>query len=118
MKKILIADDSIIFRSGLSNILKSLEHEIILACNGKEAVDLALQESPDLIILDLLMPVLTGQEALEIIKQRSPETPVIILSADIQETTKELCKSLGANEFLNKPPNRELFINAIRKYLG
>lgn len=118
MKKILIADDSIIARTGLFNILKELEHEVILAGNGKEAVDFAQLHSPDLILLDLLMPVLTGQEALQIIKQNSPNTPVIILSADIQETTKEHCKSLGANEFLNKPPNKTLFLDTIKKYLG
>lgn len=118
MKKILIADDSIIARTGLFNILKELEYEVILAANGKDAVDLAQKELPDLILLDLLMPVLSGQEALRLIKQNSPDTPIIILSADIQETTKELCKLLGASEFINKPPNKALFLDIVKKYLG
>lgn len=117
MKKILIADDSMIARTGLSRLIKELNLEFISASNGQEAVDLNREFKPALILLDLLMPVMTGQEALKQIKSETPDTPVIILSADIQETTKIECKTLGANEFLNKPPSKDMLIAIIEKYL-
>jgi twitching motility two-component system response regulator PilH len=117
MKNILIADDSFIARTSLSNILKN-DYNLIFANNGREAYQLTIENNFDLVLLDLLMPEMTGQEALQLIKKEKPDLPVIILSADIQKTTKEECFNLGANDFLNKPPSKNELLNIIRKYIG
>jgi twitching motility two-component system response regulator PilH len=88
----------------------------LYASNGKEAIEKVKELVIDYVILDLLMPEMTGQEALSIIKQQSRNIPVIVISADIQETTKAECMKLGADAFLNKPPAKNDLLNILKKF--
>ena len=107
MKKILVCDDSTFTRNRVINMISKNNLEILEAGNGREALDSIEKNNPDLVILDLLMPEITGQEVLKQLKQSGNSTPVIVLSADIQEMTQKQCLELGAKHFLNKPPNEE-----------
>lgn len=91
---------------------------MIQAKGGLEGIELALEKKPDLIILDLLMPEIDGFEVLKRLKSESPDIPVIIASADIQETSHEMCMELGAADFINKPVNRDKLAGAINNILG
>ena len=101
--KILISDDSKLLRKKLRAELEELDCEVIEAENGKEAVMRDLQEKPDAVILDIVMPEVGGIEALQVIKEVNPDIPVIMLSS--AGTPQKLMKTLelGAMDFIQKP---------------
>ncbi len=118
MAKIVIIDDSWLARRGIMGMLKNEAHEIIEADNGTNGIKAIIETSPDCIILDLLMPELDGFGVLKELKEKNNTTPVIVMTADIQDTVKKQIMELGAFEFLNKPPKVDEFINAINKAIG
>ncbi len=103
MPLVLIADDSMFQRFMLSKIVREAGYETLEAKNGQECIDLGLEKRPDLVILDLNMPEKSGLDVLSAFREAGCDTPVLVLTADIQSTTRELCEQLGAAGFLNKP---------------
>jgi DNA-binding response OmpR family regulator len=105
MTKILIAEDERDIRDLITFTLRFAGYEVIAASNGEEAVTLALQEIPDLIISDVRMPRMNGYEACEKIKaeEKTKHIPVIFLSAKGQETEIQTGMNVGADEYLLKP---------------
>ena len=105
MTKILIAEDDPDIRELIVISLKYAGYEVVPAADGQQAVDLTVQENPDLIMLDVRMPLLTGFEALEQIKERPQfkDTPVVILSAKGQEAEIKSGLDLGACQYILKP---------------
>lgn len=101
--KLIIADDSQLLRKKLRAELEGLDCEVVEAENGKEAVMQALQVKPDGVILDIVMPEVGGIEALQTIKEISPDLPIIMLSS--AGTPQKLMKTLqlGALDFIQKP---------------
>jgi serine phosphatase RsbU (regulator of sigma subunit) len=106
--KILVADDSASIREGIQNMLTSFEEDkynVISANNGLEACTLAFRENPDLILIDIEMPVMDGISAIEKIKNTDliKNIPIIVMSS-----TRQLQKAVeaGANDFLIKPFNQ------------
>lgn len=114
MSRVLIIDDSSFQRKMIKKSVEELGHETILADSGKEGLKIIRDEKPDFVFLDLLMPEMTGFDVLQSLKDAGNKTPVVVISADIQESTKEKCFGLGAAGFINKPPQKE----AIQKVLG
>ncbi len=101
--KILVTDDSKLLRKKLRLELEKAGCEVMEAENGKEAVMLTLQEKPDGVFLDIVMPEVGGIEALRVIKEVSPELPVVMLSsAGTPQKLMETLK-LGALDFIQKP---------------
>lgn len=116
--KILISDDSKLLRKKLREELENLGCEVIEAENGKEAVMKDLQEQPDGVILDIVMPEVGGIEALQVIKEVNPEIPVVMLSS--AGTPQKLIETLklGALDFIQKPYTSgqiKRVVEAIRK---
>ena len=104
MAKILIVDDSRTARKMLRNILESNGHEIIdVAVNGQEGVQKFQALKPDVVTLDITMPVVDGVEALKMIKALDPESKVVLVTAAGQKNKMIECIKAGANEFLTKP---------------
>ena len=118
MRKILIIDDSSFQRKIVSTLLQENGFETITAENGRAGIDTALREHPDLITTDLLMPDFDGFYFLEQACARKLGIPVIIISSDIQDATRNRCLSLGADDFLYKPVKKEILISAINKLIG
>ncbi len=118
MTKILLADDSMFQRKLMRDTILGMDFTCIEAENGLEALQLFNAEQPHCIVLDLLMPEMDGFTLLEELKKLETDTPKIVLSADIQETTIQKCMDLGAFAFLNKPFNKEKFIETINKALA
>lgn len=116
--KVLICDDSQFIRKRLATFLSELNFEITEANDGAEALELLKKENFNLILLDLLMPNVTGKEVLDYIHSNGVKVPVIVLSADIQDTTLEYCKEKGAAAFLNKPPQKNELLDTIKKVLS
>lgn len=102
-KKILVIDDDPEFLDTMSSCLKSLHYDIVLASNGKEGLNCLKNETPDLILLDLIMPVMSGSEFYKIIKSdsRCQKIPVLIVTG--REQPGELVEPLGDDEFISKP---------------
>jgi len=118
MAKVLVIDDSSFQRKIISGVLTQHGYEVILKENGKDGLEQALQEKPDLVFSDLLMPEYDGFWLLEQLKSHNLSIPVIVLTSDIQKTTQERCLGLGAVAILNKPVNKEQVIATVRTILG
>ena len=116
MAKILIVDDSRTSRKMLRNILESNGHEIIdEAVNGQEGVQKFQALKPDVVTLDITMPVVDGVEALKMIKALDPESKVVIVTAAGQKNKMIECIKAGANEFLTKPFEQQEIVDVINK---
>ena len=113
--KILVTDDSKLLRKELRGELEELGCEVIEAENGKEAIMQDLKEQPDGVILDIVMPEVGGIEALQVIKEVSPELPIIMLSS--AGTTQKLKQTLelGALDFIQKPYGSEQIKQAVER---
>ncbi len=103
--KILVAEDERDIRDLIAFTLRFAGYEVVTASNGEEAVERAAAESPDLILLDVRMPRLTGYDACKIIKAdpNLTDVPVIFLSAKGQESEIQAGLDAGAEEYLLKP---------------
>lgn len=119
-RKILVVDDKEKNRLVLLHILEPLGFEIIEAENGQEALNKASQVQPDLILMDLVMPVMDGLQAIKKIRQRPTllQTPIIVISAKVfQQSQKESLKA-GSNAFLPKPVDRQKLLALIESHLN
>lgn len=101
-RKLLVVDDQRELRTLLKSYLTQEGFEVITAADGREALFLAREHMPDLIILDLMMPELGGYEFLRLY-QREGTAPVIILTARLEENDKVLGLELGADDYVTKP---------------
>ncbi len=101
-KKILVVDDKQELRTLLKQYLTQEGFNIITARDGQEALFQARQEKPDLVVLDLMMPEMSGYDFLRIYS-REASTPIIILTAKIEENDKVLGLELGADDYITKP---------------
>ncbi len=114
--RVLIADDHEIVREGLISLLSD-EHSIQVvgqAANGREAVDLADRLRPDVVIMDVAMPLIEGDEATRQIKQHLPDTRVVALSMYEEEETRERMRRAGAEAYVLKTAPSEELLAAIR----
>lgn len=119
-KKILIVDDFPIFRSGLLAILSNANHLKVIgeAENGNIAVQQAGKLKPDLILMDLTMPVMNGTEAIRIIKQRQAETKIIALTEHKSRDHVQAAFEAGANGYVLKDDTSESLLAAINSVLS
>ena len=118
--KVLIVDDEPFNVDYLEQELEDANYQIITASNGREALDKIQSEQPDLILLDLMMPVMDGFAVLAQIKADTHlrDIPVIIISAE--HDSKSVVKGIkqGAEDYLTKPLYPELLIKKLKEYLG
>ena len=105
MAKILLIDDSWLTRRGLSGMVSAMGHDVLEADNGIRGLEMIARETPDCILLDLLMPAMDGYDVLKRLRDTGIRIPVLVCSADIQHTAREKCMTLGSAGFINKPPN-------------
>ena len=111
MKKILVVEDDKNILEGLVDNLTMDGYKVIIARNGQEALKQAEEKNPDLIILDIMLPRLSGFEVCKELKLKGINTPIIILSARAQEADKVLGLELGADDYVTKPFSpRELLV--------
>ena len=119
--RILITDDSKLLRKKLRTELEKLDCEVLEAANGKESVEIVLQQMPDCVFLDIVMPEVGGIEALQVIKEVSPEIPVVMLSSAGSPQKLMTTLKMGAMEFIQKPYKSEQIqkvVETIRKKVG
>lgn len=117
MASILVIEDSQFTRRLITRIIKAAGHEVLEACHGWDGVHKAKKHEPDCILLDLLMPEMDGFGVLDSLKKEGLSIPAVVLSADIQATSKAKCFELGAVDFIKKPPKEDEIIKAVQKAL-
>ena len=119
MPKILIVEDNEMNRDMLSRRLARQGFEVALAVDGKQGVDMATSEKPDLILMDMSLPIMNGWEATEKVKS-NPATkniPVIALTAHAMAEDKEKCIAAGCNDFDTKPVDLPRLLEKIKALL-
>jgi CheY-like chemotaxis protein len=104
MALILIVDDALISRTVIRKTLIAENHKTLEAANGTQALEMIHSYQPDCILLDLLLPAPNGLEILKILQAENSPIPVIVITADTQETARQKCLSFGAKAVLYKPP--------------
>ena len=117
MKKILVAEDNDSNYLLMSYILKQ-NYEFFRAVNGKDAVEKELAEHPDLVLMDLRMPVMDGLEATRQIRKQLPDLPIIALTANAFDNDRIHAREAGCNEFVSKPVSAVACLEVIAKYIG
>src|SRR5262245_39078748 len=117
-KRILLIDDTATVRM-LERAILGSEYDYLEAQNGAEGVTLATERQPDLILMDLNMPVRDGIAALEDLKrgQTTLHIPVIIITSESEAGKKERCTELGCAEFLAKPLDKLHLKETVRRHL-
>lgn len=101
----------------MTYILKR-QYEFFRANNGKEAVELAQSEHPDLVLMDMKMPVMDGLEATRQIRAVLPDLPIIALTANAFDSDRQKAFDAGCNDFVSKPVNAAVCLQIIAKYIG
>ena len=104
MKKILVVDDEALLVKGIRFNLQNDGYEVMTGCDGVEAVELAMSQRPDLIVLDVMMPRMDGLQACSKIREFS-NVPIILLTAKSSDMDKLLGFDQGADDYLTKPFN-------------
>ncbi|MBO5469297.1 MAG: response regulator [Lachnospiraceae bacterium] len=119
MASILIVDDSRTSRKILKGILESEGYEVVgEATNGQEGYERYVELKPDIVTMDITMPVLDGIEALKKIKGEYPDAKVVMVTAAGQKTKMVEAVQNGANEFVSKPFESEQLKKIIDKVVG
>lgn len=119
-KKILIVDDSTYLRSLKGTYLKRRTCSIVEAKDGEKALHVLVEEKPDLIIMDLSMPLVNGDECCRVIKNHPDynHIPVIMLANTWEKDAEKRCKEAGCDDFISKPVKRERLYWSIKQYLN
>ena len=118
MASILIIDDSSFMRRGIRRIVIAEGHQITEADNGREGLNALVTHTPDCILMDLIMPEMGGLEVLKTLQEQGSNIPVIMLTADIQKSSRQKCLNLGAAAFLTKPINEDELRSTLKKTLS
>jgi len=116
IKNVLVVDDSPTDTHLVTQILKKQGFNVIFATSGEEGIAVAKKEKPDLVLMDIVMPGMSGFEATRAIA-RDPETshiPVIICSTKGQETDKAWGLRQGAKDYIVKPVNEKLLLEKLK----
>ena len=119
MKKILIVEDVNLNVDLLTQLLED-EYELITASDGEEGVTMAAQEQPDLILMDMSLPVMNGWEATRRLKANETlkHIPVIALTAHAMSGDEAKARAAGCDDYLTKPLNEDLLFEKVKRLLG
>ena len=111
-KTILVAED-LDSNYLLIEIILSKRYNVVRAKDGKEAISLFTEQNPDLILMDIKMPVMDGYEATRLVREKFPDLPIIALTAYTQPEEEKRAMEAGCNAFISKPINHRELIDTI-----
>jgi CheY-like chemotaxis protein len=117
MKTILIVEDIELNIDLLTQILEE-EYNILVAKDGAQGVELTEKHRPDLVLMDISLPVLDGYEATRAIRRTFSSLPIIGLSAHAMQGDDQKAKAAGCTDYLTKPVDEDLLLKKLKAYLG
>jgi CheY-like chemotaxis protein len=120
MARILLVEDNEMNRDMLSRRLSRRGHEVVVAVDGQQGVDMASSESPDIILLDMSLPVMDGWEAARRLKADAATSgiPIIALTAHAMAGDREKCLEAGCDDYDTKPVEFKRLLGKIGALLG
>jgi CheY-like chemotaxis protein len=116
---ILIVEDNLLNRKLVEAILKPLGYRLLTAVNGEEGIEVATRERPDLILMDLQLPKVSGYDATEVLKSQ-PETAhitIVALTAHAMADERARAMAAGCDGYITKPVDTRTFPGQVREYL-
>jgi two-component system, chemotaxis family, chemotaxis protein CheY len=118
--RILVVDDSNFVRNVVKNLIKNdvPGADVFVADNGMTGYSAYEIEKPDLIVTDLLMPEMSGEELISKIRETDKDIKIIVLTADVQKATKEEVEKYGILEYINKPVSGDSAISLVQAIRG
>ena len=119
MSKILIVEDNEMNRDMLSRRLERKGYDVVMAEDGKKGVDMSKSDNPDLILMDLSLPVMDGWEATSTIKadEETKSIPIIVLTAHAMAGDREKALDAGADEYDTKPIDFKRLLGKIKEFI-
>ncbi|EDN65311.1 DNA-binding response regulator [Beggiatoa sp. PS] len=114
----MIAEDNLDLRTLMETYLEQGGYTIISASNGEEALELALQTQPNLILMDMQMPVMNGYEAAQQLREQHFTNPIIALSGSIIIQDRNYALKLGCDDYIVKPISPDDLLNRVKKILS
>ena len=116
MKTILIVEDTELNIDLITQLLED-DYNLLIARDGEQGVDMAKENNPDLILMDISLPVMDGYEATRRIRETLQSTPIIGLSAHAMSGHAQKAREAGCNDYLTKPVDEDLLITKLKEYL-
>jgi Response regulator containing CheY-like receiver, AAA-type ATPase, and DNA-binding domains len=116
--KVLLVDDSGLARRSTRRVLEEAGYTVVEADDGLSALEQFAVEKPDIVMLDLVMKGMYGLEVLAKLRELDPEVRVIVVSADIQTSSREMVKAAGASAFINKPAQPAHVVAVLQEVLS
>jgi two-component system, cell cycle response regulator DivK len=117
VKTILIVEDIELNLDLLTQLLED-EYNLLTAKDGAQGVAVALEKKPDLILMDISLPVMDGYEATRTIRKTLTSLPIIGVSAHAMQGDEENAKAAGCTDYLTKPVDETLLLKKLKEYLG
>ncbi|HJV89873.1 MAG TPA: response regulator [Holophagaceae bacterium] len=118
MPKILLVEDNELNRDSLSRLLKRQGLDVIFAEDGEAGVRVALEEMPDLVLMDIGLPLMDGFDATRALRSKGAKMPIIALTAHALQSDQEKALAAGCDDFETKPVEFPRLLAKIRKLLG
>jgi len=116
LKTLLIVEDTELNIDLLTQLLEE-DYNLLIAKDGGQGVAMANEHQPDLILMDISLPVMDGYDATRAIRQTMASTPIIGLSAHAMPGDAEKAKQAGCNDYMTKPVDEDLLIKKLKEYL-
>ena len=116
-RKLLLVDDSALARRSMRSILEAGGFEVVEAEDGMLALERYFLEKPDLVLLDLVMKGMYGLDVLTKLRQMDPAARIIVVTADVQDSSHRLVEQAGASAFISKPVEKQRMLDVVRTVL-
>jgi two-component system cell cycle response regulator DivK len=117
LKTILIIEDTELNIDLLTQLLED-DYNLIIARDGAQGVELANEKKPDLILMDISLPIMDGYTATRTIRETQPNVPIIGLSAHAMQGDADRAREAGCNDYLTKPVDEDRLLVKLKEYLG
>lgn len=115
--RVLVAEDTPTNQTLIRLLLEKLGLEVVITQDGKEAVEAAMSQDFDMVMMDIQMPVMNGHDATKKLRKEGYTKPIVAVTAHAMKGDKEKCLASGCNDYLSKPINRKELVEIIGKYL-
>jgi two-component system chemotaxis response regulator CheY len=115
--KVLVVDDSSLARRTVRAVLEEMGHTVEEVSDGAQALERFYLGQPDLVVLDMVMTGMYGLDVLAKIREMNPQARVLVVTADIQQSTQDQVRAAGASAFINKPVNRQKLLTVVSDLL-